>query len=350
MGGEKHVTSVCDDTNMCSLRERADVAHAKFSSARAELLSAIAELLETDAWHGDGAGDPASWLAARWQMSPRSARELVREATALKDRPVLAAALSTGSISVDQCKALSTVSDAEADDAWLEALPFWSYAELEREARKQTARELERKDGGTYLRMEHTRDERFLRGEFQLHPEDGAAVMAAIDARIPAGTALRNYDRASAVALVELAKGSGDIAQHRPVVLVADDVAELSSGGMVGAATAERMSCDATIQTADATRAAVPAATRRTVEARDGGTCTFPGCDHDVFVDCHHIVHRAHGGSNDASNLQLVCWKHHALIHEDGWSIRGEAGHRCTWVRPDGTPFEPRVRIVEDTC
>jgi hypothetical protein len=150
--------------------------------------------------------------------------------------------------------------------------------------------------------------------------------------------------------LVELAKASGDIAQpRRPVVLVSDDVAELSSGGMIGAATAERVSCDATIQSAAATRAAVPASTRRKVEARDGGTCTFPGCDHDVFLDCHHIVGRAHGGANDASNLQLVCWKHHALIHEDGWSIRGKAGHRCTWVRPDGTPFEPRVRIVEDT-
>jgi hypothetical protein len=313
------------------------------SAARAEMLAAIAELLENDAWHGDGAGDPASWLAARLQMSARTARELVREATALAKRPALISALASGAISGDQCKALTVLGDAGSDGALLESLPFWSYSELEREARKQTARELERKDGGTYLRMEHTRDERFLRGEFQLHPEDGAAVIVAIDARIPSGTALRDYDAASALALVELAKGSGDVAQERPVVLVTDDVAELSSGGVIGAATGERMACDATIQRADATRAAVPAATRRKVEARDGGTCTFPGCDHDVFVDCHHIVHRADGGSNDASNLQLVCWKHHALIHEGGWSIRGGAGHRCTWVRPDGTVFQPRV-------
>ncbi len=262
---------------------------------------------------------------------------------ALKDRPVLSEAFASGSISVDQCKALTTLGDAESDEAMLESLPFWSYSELEREARKHRARELERKDGGTYLRVEHTPDERFVKGAFQLHPEDGAALIAAIDARIPAGTALRDYDAASALALVELAKGAGGVPQQRPVVLVDDGAGELSAGGVVGPQTVERMSCDAAIQGADATRPAVPAATRRKVEARDGGRCTFPSCEHDVFLECHHIVHRARGGSNDASNLQLVCWKHHALIHEGGWSITGDAGPRCTWVRPDGTPFEPRA-------
>lgn len=119
------------------------------------------------------------------------------------------------------------------------------------------------------------------------------------------------------------------------------DVAELPTGGVVAAATAELLACDASIQTGGRTVATVPAATRRAVVARDGGRCTFPGCGKDVFLDCHHIVHRANGGSNDASNLQLVCWIHHALIHENGWSLRGPAPN-ATWVRPDGTDFEPR--------
>jgi hypothetical protein len=191
--------------------------------------------------------------------------------------------------------------------------------------------------------MQHTTDERFLKGEFQLHPEDGAVLISAIDARVPSETALRDYEAASAMALVALAKGRSGSIVERPVVLVDDGVGELRSGGLVGPQTAERLACDATIQTPLGTRTAVPAATRRKVETRDGGTCTFPGCDHDEFLDCHHIVHRANGGSNDAANLQLVCWKHHALIHEGRWSLRGEAGHRCTWVRPDGTPFDPRV-------
>ncbi len=226
---ENHVTTGFYDTNMCSAQvqacsipDRFDEAHARFSSARAELLFATVEIIDAKAWHGDGASDPASWIAGRCQMSIRTARELVREAEALKDRPVLRDAFASGSISVDQCKALTTLGDAESDEAMLESLPFWSYSELEREARKQKARELERSDGGTYLRMEHTSDERFLRGAFRLHPEDGAALIAAIDARIPSGIALRDCERASAVALVELAKGSGAVPQQRPVVLVDD--------------------------------------------------------------------------------------------------------------------------------
>jgi hypothetical protein len=257
---------------------------------------------------------------------------------------VLRAALASGSISADQCNALTTLGDADSDEAALESLPFWSYGELEREARRKTARELERKDDGSYLRMHHTADERYLRGEFQVAPAAGAVLMAALDARIPAGTSLRDYDRASARALVELAACRGtDV--PRPTVLVTDGVGELSSGGVVGAETVELLACDASVQVGTARQVAtVPASTRRAVEARDGHRCTFPGCDRDVFLQIHHIVHRAKGGSHEVSNLQLVCWTHHALIHEGGWSVRGPAGPGCTWVRPDGTTFGARMR------
>ena len=93
----------------------------------------------------------------------------------------------------------------------------------------------------------------------------------------------------------------------------------------------------------------IPPALRRAVYERDSGTCTFPGCDRDAYLECHHVVHFAHGGATELSNLQLVCWSHHQLVHEHGWSLRGRAGPDITWVRPDGRPFEPRVRVVLDT-
>src|SRR5437868_3725949 len=118
---------------MCSVRTAADGAHARYSAARSELLAAVADLLSSDAWHGDVAVSLASWLAARWQISGRTARDLVRDADALRGRPALSAALASGEISVDQCKALTVLSDEDTDDAEvrLEALPFWSYPELE---------------------------------------------------------------------------------------------------------------------------------------------------------------------------------------------------------------------------
>jgi hypothetical protein len=350
---------------MCShLAEQLQKVHAKRAADHAEMLEIIAGLAATEEWRGDGATDLGSWVAAACQESVREARGWVREAEALNERPALQAALLAGEISVGQSKALSVLCEEGTDDdeVWLEALPFWSYSELEHEARKKKARELERKDGGTYFHMEHTRDERFMRGEFQLHPEDGALLLSAIEARIPKATMLRDWDTASAAALVELAKGSVVDPARRPTVLVSvpGDIAELGSGGFVSAPTAQRLSCDARIQElhTDAqgnivgTRPnadPIPAATRRAVEARDLGRCTFPTCERDHYLECHHIVPREFGGSNEMSNLQLTCWSHHTLIHEGGWSLGDHAGPNNSWFRPDGTPFEPRVRVTLDT-
>ena len=349
-------------TNMCSSRKRADLAHAEYSAARGRLLRAVAELAETGDWHGDGAGNLAAWLSARWQISYPTARELVREAEAFRDRPAVGDALAAGSISVDQSKALAVLAEPGDDAVWVESLSWWSLPELQREARKKVARELERRDDGIYLRMEHTPDERYMRGAFQLHPEDGAAVLKAIEAGIPSDTPLRVWDRAAALSLVEMAKGSTCPAT---VVVttraVGDGVAELDSHGYVGAETVSRLACDARVQTvtvdeSDAvvgigrTSRSVPPWLRRVVDRRDHGVCTFPGCGLDKHLECHHIVPWSTGGPTDVSNLLTTCWKHHKLLHEGGWSVIGEPGPSIRWVRPDGSPFEPRVRVVLDTC
>jgi hypothetical protein len=324
---------------MCSLTDAVEEAHAGFGAARARLVRAVADLAASEVWWRDGAVDVASWLCRHLQISMRSARELVNDAETLGDRPVLVSALADGSATVDQCRAMAVLGEASSDDLALANLPFWSLSELEREARKEKARTLEVRDGGTWLRMRPTRDERYLKGEFQVDAADGAALIAAIDARIPANTLPQDLDRASAVALVDLALGSDPVREQRPVVLLSGDVAELSTGGVVGAEAARRLACDATMHGKP-----IPAATRRAVEARDGYRCTFPDCERDLYLQCHHIVHRIDGGTNEVSNLQLVCWQHHKLIHEGGWTIAGEAGPRCTWVRPDGTTLEPTVR------
>ena len=104
----------------------------------------MAELEECGEWRGDGAGNLASWMCARWQISQRSARELVRDAEALKERPALREALSSGSISIDQCKALTTLSEPETDDAeaWL------GIGKTSRTISPAMRRAVEERDGG----------------------------------------------------------------------------------------------------------------------------------------------------------------------------------------------------------
>ena len=66
--------------------------------------------------------------------------------------------------------------------------------------------------------------------------------------------------------------------------------------------------------------------TRQRVIKRDGNRCSIDGCP-AVRLDVDHIVERHHGGSDDDSNLRLMCRNHHRLRHrrventfESAWS------------------------------
>ncbi|MDH5344126.1 MAG: HNH endonuclease [Gammaproteobacteria bacterium] len=56
----------------------------------------------------------------------------------------------------------------------------------------------------------------------------------------------------------------------------------------------------------------VPKAIQRAVRARDNDRCTFPGCNHHRFLQCHHVEHWSNGGETSLDNLLLLCTKHHA--------------------------------------
>ena len=96
-----------------------------------------------------------------------------------------------------------------------------------------------------------------------------------------------------------------------------------------------RLACDcglvvATVAAATVTDAAplsvgrktrtIPAALKRALLLRDR-TCRFPGCDHRLFLDGHHLQHWADGGETSLPNLALLCSLHHSYVHERGYRI-----------------------------
>lgn len=60
----------------------------------------------------------------------------------------------------------------------------------------------------------------------------------------------------------------------------------------------------------------IPAAVRRTVWQRDGGRCAFVGshgrCGEQGFLEFHHVVPFAAGGTASVENIQLRCRAHNA--------------------------------------
>lgn len=67
----------------------------------------------------------------------------------------------------------------------------------------------------------------------------------------------------------------------------------------------------------------IPEATRRGVLLRDNHTCRSCGWTHQRwnqsdprFLEVHHVVHHAHGGSNDSENLVTYCNVCHDELHK----------------------------------
>jgi hypothetical protein len=84
----------------------------------------------------------------------------------------------------------------------------------------------------------------------------------------------------------------------------------------IGPAAAEAMRCDARVlRPGERNRATIPPGVRREVMARDGHRCRAPGCGSARFLEVHHVVPRAAGGSNGPDNLVTLCSACHRLMH-----------------------------------
>src|SRR5690606_5699479 len=64
--------------------------------------------------------------------------------------------------------------------------------------------------------------------------------------------------------------------------------------------------------------------------------CRFPGCQRQIR-HLHHIAWWTRDdGPTDAPNLAGLCWAHHRLVHEGGWTIEGNADGRLEFISPVG--------------
>ena len=85
---------------------------------------------------------------------------------------------------------------------------------------------------------------------------------------------------------------------------------------------AETARCDARWgRPGERNRSTIPVRVRRMVLARDRHHCRRKGCHHTRFLDIHHLVARARGGTNDPGNLVTLCSACHRLAHRRGMDL-----------------------------
>ncbi|RBP64667.1 uncharacterized protein DUF222 [Brevibacterium sanguinis] len=111
-----------------------------------------------------------------------------------------------------------------------------------------------------------------------------------------------------------------------------DTTCRIDGFGGIGAATAQRLLCEALIAgvvkggagdvlALGRSKRLVSGRQRRALSARDIG-CQFPGCRTRRRCDAHHIRPWSQGGTTDLDNLILLCRTHHTAVHEHGLTIR----------------------------
>ncbi len=339
---------------------------------------------------GVAAGDElARYLAFRCGITTRESREHVRVAEALRELPATRESFSRGELTFTKVRALTRVATPASEEGLLELAGALTASQLERALRAfrhlqveeaRESHELEyvdyhfAEDGSLYLRA-------------RLAAEEGTLVVKALEAareRVvarrreeeraagadPAFDAPRAFEpsrSAHVEALVELAElvlvSSEECSRERPRLVVHIDAhalttdapgrCELADGPVLPSETARRLGCDAeTVTTIERdglplgvgrARRSVPPRVRRVLEARDDHTCQWPGCERRRHLDAHHRVHWAHGGETSLENLVLLCWHHHRLVHEGGYTIEDSSSRGLGFRNRHGVlcPSEP---------
>jgi Domain of unknown function (DUF222) len=366
------------DCTEADLTDTVGQLHGISCAAHRHLLTVVAELDERTAYREDGAPDMAAWLAAKLSLAPATARAWVQIARALESLPAIANAYAAGTLSWDQVRSAVRVATPETDAEIAELAQRCSafqLADMARRRRRPNNDEANNRHACRFLSYWWEDDHTFLRLSGRLPAEGGAVVEAAlnrvIDARPPDIPAVYGEFRTRAAdALVELASQRLDadfdtdratVVAHVDAAVLAggEGVAELESGGLIAAETARRLACDARIETAvhgnDGTPLGVGRATRsvppwlaRQIKHRDK-TCRFPGCSRTRFTNNHHIDFWVRDeGPTDLRNLLRLCWFHHRMVHEGGWSVRGDPAGDVEFLRPDGSVFRVGPPFLRD--
>jgi len=130
--------------------------------------------------------------------------------------------------------------------------------------------------------------------------------------------------------------------------------AEMDFSLPISAKAVERLACDCTVTRvllgSDSTvidvgraKRVISASQGKALKVRDRG-CVWPGCDRPApWTSGHHLVHWINGGPTDLSNLALLCYRHHWMVHEGEWQIvRADDGRMLTI--PPITPYQRLAR------
>jgi len=286
-------------------------------------------------WRPLGMVSALDYLERVLGYAPRTAQDRMRVARALGALPRLTAALRGDELTYSAVRELTRVATPATEAAWLAAAIDKNLRQIEDlvadhrpgdrpddppnpEARTHVVRfEL---SAETFARMRQAR--MVLDDEHGTNLPDDAFVAALCSAVLDGPPQPEPSGRAKFQIAVTVCKHCRQGWQEGAGAQVAIDSAAV-----------DRALCDAqhigSIDGAGPERAYqdIAPSVARFVWRRDGGRCRVDGCRSSRGLELHHLVHRADGGSHDASNLILCCSACHQSHHAGTLTILGTADH-----------------------
>jgi hypothetical protein len=277
--------------------------------------------------------------------APRTAQERLRVARALGDLPQLTEALAADELTFSAVRELTRVATPATEAAWIPAAAGKSLRQIEELVADHRPGDRPEDPPDPQARTHIVR--------FELAAETFALLrQARMVLDDEHGTSLPDDGFVAALCSAVLDGTASTETTGRAKFQIAVTVCErCRQGWQEGAgaqvaiepAATERAMCDAqhigSIDGVAPERAHqdIAPSTVRFVWRRDGGRCRVPGCRSARGLEIHHLVHRADGGSHDASNLCLLCSACHLAHHRGALTLSGTADHLDV-RRPDPAP------------
>lgn len=362
-------------------------------AAMHRLLANLRRFDEAGGWHTQGFTSCAHWLSWRVGWDPTTARERVRVAKALVTLPKVDAALAAGTLSYSKARAITRVATPTLEPALLKYAEVCTASQLETICRKYQSIDRRARNQGRPHPEERwviapSTSSGMVCVKAMLRPDEAALLMQVIqqaarqcteatpsaDASTETSVPQPRFRRADGLMAVIQSYARGTSQDRAPIDLIVTAPAEALRESVTAADAApdhrgaeipvpivaetdtylspeatRRLACDCGLVEATVDAAGhplsvgcrtrtIPAAIKRALLLRDR-TCRFPGCDHRLFLDGHHLRHWADGGQTSIDNLALLCSSHHSYVHERGYQIIKDESGALRFLDPHGNPI-----------
>ena len=340
-----------------SLEQRLIANRAQRSRLDAEDMEILEVLDLRQTASADGSRSLSEWVAARMDVSPETAKSLVRTMRRTVDRPDLHEALASGGTTFDRVEAVSRI----PEDVGL--LEYLDVAGVHREAAKRvriTAEHEFRSAGDRFLVMQPNLDESWFKLWGGLDGYSGAIVDKVLTEAadrlpdLPDG-AKGDLSWRKATALVETLISDEPPPAQVTVIVDAKHGVEtngeagvvLESGVRVGHQALQAVLCDAVTEVVARTsdgrfmdygrsKRTAPPRLKRVLLAESGFRCAADGCESRYRLQVHHITPWVTVRRTDQDNLIILCWFHHQIVvHQRGFQIVVHETGRIRFAKPD---------------